>query len=424
MNQIEQLIAAMCPRGVPYKAVGDFAELVRGSGMPKADFVESGVGCIHYGQIYTSYGTWATKTLSFVSSEKAARLAKVVPGDVIITNTSENVEDVCKAVAWLGDSQIVTGGHATVLKHREDPKYIAYFFQTPRFSAEKKKLATGTKVIDVSARSLAKIRIPLPPITVQRAIVKILDRFAELEAKLEAELEAELEARQTQYSYYRNALLTFGEQSVASSKQAFRWATLSEIGSLYGGLTGKSKEDFGSGNALYVSYMNVLNNIRTNTSPDDSVTVKEGERQNRVRRGDVLFTSSSETPDEVGMSSVTTAEPKAPLYLNSFCFGFRLNDSNLLFPDFAKHLFRAKVMRAQIVQTANGVTRFNVSKERFRKLRVPIPPREEQQRIAAILDKFAALVNDLSSGLPAELKARRQQYRYYRDRLLTFREAA
>lgn len=211
MSQIHELLAEQCPRGVPYKPIGELGELVRGNGMPKSDFVESGVGCIHYGQVYTSYGTWTTETLSFISAEKAARLVKVDPGDLVITNTSENLEDVCKAVAWLGKSQIVTGGHATVLKHRQDPKYLAYYFQTPQFFAEKKKFATGTKVIDVSAKSLAKIRIPVPPLQVQREIVKVLDRFAKLETELEAELEAELQARRKQYQYYRNTLLSFDE---------------------------------------------------------------------------------------------------------------------------------------------------------------------------------------------------------------------
>ena len=201
MSQIDDLIAKLCPNGVDFRAIGDFGELVRGNGMPKADFVESGVGCIHYGQIYTYYGIWTAKTKSFIPAEKAEKLAKVDPGDLVITNTSENIEDVCKAVAWIGETQIVTGGHATVLKHDQDPKYLSYYLQTPHFFAEKKKHATGTKVIDVSAKSLAKIRIPVPPLEVQREIVKVLDTFTQLEA--------ELEARRRQYKYYRDALLMY-----------------------------------------------------------------------------------------------------------------------------------------------------------------------------------------------------------------------
>ena len=116
MSQTSDLLAHRPPRGVEMKALGDFAELVRGNGMPKTDLTDEGVGAIHYGQIYTRYGTWTTSTKSFIAPATAAKLAKANPGDIIITNTSENLEDVGKAVAWLGNDQIVTGGHATVVK--------------------------------------------------------------------------------------------------------------------------------------------------------------------------------------------------------------------------------------------------------------------------------------------------------------------
>lgn len=180
---LNELIADLCPEGVEFKALGDIADLVRGNGLPKSVFTESGIGCIHYGQIYTYYGVWTTETISFVAPETAAPLAKVDTGDIVITNTSENVEDVCKAVAWLGESQIVTGGHATVIKHQQDPKYLSYYFRTPEFFAQKKRHAAGTKVIDVSAKNLAKIRVPVPPLEVQREIVKVLDTFTKLEAR-------------------------------------------------------------------------------------------------------------------------------------------------------------------------------------------------------------------------------------------------
>jgi type I restriction enzyme S subunit len=211
MSSVDALISNLCPQGISFRLLGEIAELVRGNGMPKTDFRESGVGAIHYGQIYTYYGTWASETLSFVDPRTAAKLAKVDPNDIIITNTSENLEDVGKAVAWLGDSQIVTGGHATIIKHNQEPKFIAYWLQSPGFQAQKRKLTTGTKVIDISAKSLAKVLIPVPPIEIQREVVKILDQFAKLEADLAVELEAELEARRQQYKYYRDHLLTFRE---------------------------------------------------------------------------------------------------------------------------------------------------------------------------------------------------------------------
>ena len=408
MSHIDDLIASAAPQGIEFRTLGEIAELVRGNGMPKTDLTEAGVGAIHYGQIYTRYGVWTTSTLSYVAPETAAKLAKANPGDIIITNTSENVEDVCKAVAWLGELPIVTGGHATVIRHGQDPKYLAYWFQSESFRKQKKALATGTKVIDVSARQLAKVRIPVPPLDVQREIVRILDQFTQLEA--------ELEARRQQYAFYRNRLLTFPEAG------GVRRIPMGEVGAFFGGLTGKAKADFVDGNARFVSYVNIFNNIAVDLGRDDFVAVAPGERQRAVRRGDILFTGSSETPDEVGMSSVVTREVVEPIYLNSFSIGYRLEDDGLLDPEFAKHLFRSSEMRKQIIGTANGVTRFNVSKVRLAKVLMPVPPMPEQARIAAVLDDFEALVNDLSVGLPAELTARRKQYEHYRDKLLAFEE--
>ena len=201
MNKIDKLLEELCPEGVEYKPLGEIGTFTRGSGLQKKDFAESGVGCIHYGQIYTYYGTSANETKSFVHPDLAKNLTKVNPGDIIIACTSENVEDVCKAVAWLGTTKIVTGGHACVFSHKENPKYISYFFQTENFFQQKKRYARGVKVIDVKAIDLAKIEIPLPPIEVQEEIVRILDKFASLAA--------ELQARQKQYEYHRDKLLTF-----------------------------------------------------------------------------------------------------------------------------------------------------------------------------------------------------------------------
>jgi type I restriction enzyme, S subunit len=163
---------------------------------------------------------------------------------------------------------------------------------------------------------------------------------------------------------------------------------LGDVGSTHAGLTGKTKADFADGNARFVSYMNAFNNEATNVEPGDRVVVivKDGDRQNRGQRGDILFTGSSKTADEAGMSSAVTRTPPDPLYLNSFCFGFRPAATSLLAPDFAKHLFRSAGIRRQIVQTANGVTRFNVSKSRFLKVRIPIPPVNVQREIVQILD--------------------------------------
>ncbi|HPW67319.1 MAG TPA: restriction endonuclease subunit S [Salinivirgaceae bacterium] len=196
---------------------------------------------------------------------------------------------------------------------------------------------------------------------------------------------------------------------------------MGEIGKFYGGLSGKNKDDFESAerNAKYIAYMNIFSNIKVNTNVDTFVLVKENEIQNKIIKGDILFTGSSETVDECGMSSVLTTEKNEDVYLNSFCFGLRLNDeySTKILPDFSKFIFRSYAVRKQIIKTASGVTRYNISKKRMEKVSIPIPPLTEQERIVSILDKFEEMVN---KSLPEEIEARRKQYEYYREKLLTF----
>lgn len=193
------------------------------------------------------------------------------------------------------------------------------------------------------------------------------------------------------------------------------YKALSELGYTYSGLTGKNKADFTNGNARFASYKNIYNNILVDLEAEDFVRVRVGEQQNALKCGDVLFTGSSETPDDVGMSSVVIDEPVESVYLNSFCFGYRLHEPVLL-PGFSKYIFRSEAVRRDIAMSASGVTRFNISKSRFLSVRIPVPPLEIQNEIVTVLDTFT----DLQGELDAELDARQQQYKYYRDALLDF----
>ena len=192
---------------------------------------------------------------------------------------------------------------------------------------------------------------------------------------------------------------------------------LGEIGFFYSGLSGKSKDDFKDGNAMFITYMNVYSNPSTKLDVIEKVKIGQGEKQNKIEKGDILFTGSSETPDECGMSSVVTDDITSDYYLNSFCFGFRLNNKDTFEPNFLKHLFRDRKMRAQIARTANGVTRYNVSKRLFARIIIPVPPLPVQREIVRILDNLTSL----EAELEAELEARRKQYEYYRDQLLSFK---
>lgn len=196
-------------KDVKWMTLGEIGKFVRGNGLQKKDFTEEGFPCIHYGQIYTRFGLFTEKSISFCSPELAKTLVKAKKGDMIIACTSENVEDVCKAVVWLGEGEVATGGHACVYSHNQNPKYIAYYFRSEQFFDQKKRYAKGVKVIDIKAADLEKIEIPLPPLPIQEEIVRVLDKLTILEAEIEAEIKAEIAARRKQYEYYREKLLTF-----------------------------------------------------------------------------------------------------------------------------------------------------------------------------------------------------------------------
>lgn len=410
MSHIDDLIHQHCPNGVEFRAIGEIGHLVRGNGMPKSDFVEAGVGCIHYGQIYTYYGTWTTSTISFVAPEKATKLCKVDPGDLIVTSTSENLDDVCKAVAWLGEGQIVTGGHATVLKHEQDPKYLSYYLQTAQFHAEKKRHASGTKVIDVSAKKLAKIRIPVPPPEVQREIVRVLDLFQELEAELETELEAELEARSHQFAHYRDSLMNFGDEVPRHP--------MGELGEIYRGRR-FTKDDYVAEGLPAIHYGELYTEY--GTSAAEAVTHVRLDLEPILRfaqPGDVVIAEVGETVEDVGKATAWLGDSKVAIH--DGCYGFR----HSMNPVFVAYYLQTATSHAEKSRHVARAKMKRLSLSGIKQVRIPVPPMAEQERIVMFLDAFDALIHDLSIGLPAELRARRTQYEYYRDRLLTFEEAA
>jgi len=158
---------------------------------------------------------------------------------------------------------------------------------------------------------------------------------------------------------------------------------LSDIGKTYSGLSNKSAKDFGYGKD-YIPYLNIYNNSKVNINFFEKVNIKKRENQNKVKYGDIFFTTSSETPDEVGMSSVLLDEVNE-VYLNSFCFGFRLNDFNTLRPEFARYYFRGMGFRKQMNYLAQGSTRYNLSKVALLKYKAILPTIPEQSKIAEIL---------------------------------------
>lgn len=194
---------------VKWMRLGEIGTFTRGNGLQKKDFTEKGYPCIHYGQIHTHYGTFADSTISYTSYALAKKLRKASYGDLIIATTSEDVEGVCKACAWLGHEDVAISGDAYIYKHNQSPQYIAYLFQTKLFYEYKKKAITGTKVVRVSGDSMKNFQFPIPPLSEQQRIVSILDKFETLVNDLTEGIPAEIAAVQEQYEYYRNKLLSF-----------------------------------------------------------------------------------------------------------------------------------------------------------------------------------------------------------------------
>lgn len=393
-----------------WRPLVELGELVRGNGLPKTDFTESGVPAIHYGQIYTYYGLLTETTISFVSPETAKKLKKVNTGDVVITNTSENLEDVGKALVYLGKPQAVTGGHATIFKpgHLIIGKYFAYFTQTSTFFGEKRKLAKGTKVIDVSATDMSKIPIPIPcpdnpkkSLEIQAEIVRILDAFT----AMTAELTTELSLRKKQYNYYRNQLF------VGSS---FRSEKLGEISKIYLGLTYTPKYV-----EKGVKFISAKNTSKDFLDLADTKYISEEEYLSstsnaKPKRGDVLFTRVGSN-----LGHPVIVETDEPLCMFVSLGYIRVNPDKVL-NSYIKHWMNTDLFWDQVEKHTYGAAKVNLNTGWLNKFDVILPSLEEQARIVEILDKFDALTNSITEGLPREIELRQKQYEYYRDLLLSF----
>ncbi len=389
MCKIDTIIQQYCPDGLGYVPLCSIGTIKRGNGLQKKDFVKSGVGCIHYGQIYTKFKTVVYKPLTYVSEELASHLLHVEKGDLVIACTSENVEDVCKAVAWMGEETIVTGGHSCVLHHNQNPKYVAYFFQTEYFQQQKKKYAYGTKVIDIKPDNLGKILIPIPPIPVQEEIVRVLDTFTELQA----ELQAELQKREQQYDYYQDLLL--------NKSQFSHLISIGDICDIKKGNTPIQKAREGD----YPLVVTTMERRSSDTYQFNANAV-------------CIPLISSRGHGVASLNHVYYQEGKFALG-NILCAVIPHDEKVLKAKFLYYYLEYAKDYT--LVPLMKGGANVSMHCSDIEKVKIPIPSIQEQERIISILDKFDTLTNDLTTGLPAEIEKRKQQYEFYRDKLLTFK---
>lgn len=210
MSRIDDLITELCPDGVEYKTLGEIAtDIYRGSGIKRNEVTQTGIPCVRYGEIYTTYDIWFDNCVSHTDESKINNGKYFGYGDILFAITGESVEDIAKSIAYVGHERCMAGGDIVVMKHNQDPKYLAYVLSTTDAKLQKSKGKVKSKVVHSSVPAIKEISIPIPPIDIQREIVLVLDNLMELTEELTNKLTEELEARKKQYEYYRDQLLAF-----------------------------------------------------------------------------------------------------------------------------------------------------------------------------------------------------------------------
>ncbi|EFO2523479.1 TPA: restriction endonuclease subunit S [Escherichia coli] len=385
---------------VEWLSLGELGDFIRGNGLQKKDFVESGFPAIHYGQIYTRYGLSADKTFTYVLPELANKLRKAQKNDLLLATTSENDEDVVKPLAWLGDN-VAISGDMMLFRHEQNVKYLAYFFQSEIFQTQKMKYITGAKVRRVSSGDLSKIKIPIPcsnnpekSLAIQSEIVRILDKFT----ALTAELTAELNMRKKQYNYYRDQLLSFKDGEV-------EWKTLGEVAQY-----SKTRISFELLDER--NYVGVDNLLQNRAGKSLSNHVPTSGKLTEFIPNDILIGNIRPYLKKIWQADCIGGTNGDVLVIR--CIDSSIN-TRYLYQILADDKFFEYNM-----QHAKGAKMPRGSKEDIMKYPIPVPPLTLQARIVEILNKFDTLTNSITEGLPREIELRQKQYEYYRDLLFSF----
>lgn len=371
MSKLQELIWELCPDGVEYKTIQETVGVNRGKRLTKRQLSDDGKYDVYHGSKDSILGKYTDYN---------------APGNtVIIINTGGigGVKFLDKPF-WCSDGSFWLGQ-----SHYVNPKYLYYYLAGYEDFFYSQRRVGGVPTIDRSV--VEKFEIPIPPLEVQEEIVRILDHFT----NLAAELQAELQARKEQYEYYRNKLLTFDK--IGGGTQSVTWMKMSEICNLQRGKV-YSKEYLRDNLGSYPVY--------------SSQTMNNGEL-GRISTYDFDGTYLTWTTD--GAYAGTIFKRKGRFSITNVC-GIISMKSNLVTIDFLYYWLSLKAKE----YVYSGMGNPKLMSNQVEKIPVPIFSISDQQRIVSILDKFEALVNGLTEGLPAEIAAVQEQYEYYRNKLLSF----
>jgi type I restriction enzyme, S subunit len=382
VNRIEKLIQKLCPAGVSHVPLGEVANLRRGSTITKNQTSPGDVPVIAGGQ---KPAYWHNKSNR--------------DGETIV---------VAGSGAYAGfvsywDRPIFVSDAFTVSPNEEILmiKYVYYFLLSKQSSLHDMKEGSG--VPHVYPKDAEKLIIPVPPLRVQQEIILVLERFTELEAELEAKLQAELEDRLLQGTVYRNGLLTFDS--------GIEWCTLEEIA------------EYANGKA----HEKLVNSEGTIPLITARFISRNGEANRYLLPGDVLTSANkgdvalvlSDLPNGRALARSFYIDADNSYAINQRIARLRVKDSNRVDPKF---MFYVLDRNPDLMKHDNGVDQTHLSKKQVTELRFPVPQIESQRRIVRLLDSLGTLLNGMYISLPAEIRARRKQYEYYRNKLLTFKE--
>nr|WP_308655929.1 restriction endonuclease subunit S [uncultured Agathobacter sp.] len=395
MNKIDELIREYYPDGVEIRYLEDCCNLLDKKRKPitKASR-EAGE--------YPYYG--ANGIQDYVANY-------IFDGTYVLVGEDGSVitKEGTPVVTW-AKGKIWVNNHAHIIEEKEGVmlRYLYHYLQTIDVTS----LIHGN-IPKLTGGDFKALKIAVPPLEVQREIVRILDCFTLLTTELTTELTAELTARKKQYEYYHNALMDFTDRDV-------QYKSVGELFEIKNGLN-KEKDAFGKGQPI-INFTDVYNKRwLAKGSFKGLVDVTEEEiKRYSAKKGDVFFTRTSETKEDIGMSSTLIGDIP-----NCVFSGFVLRArpiTDLLLPKFCSYYFSTNKVRDTIVRYAAFTTRATTTGPKLSKIMVPILSIEEQQRIVDILDRFDSLCNSISEGLPAEIDARTKQYEFYRDKLLTFKK--
>ena len=395
------------PSGWQEFKLKDIGFFLRGSGISKKDLSDTGTPAIRYGDIYTKYN-FVIKDISSYTNSKGTEIKK---GDILFTGSGETAEEIGKSVAFIDDYKALAGGDIIIFRPNIDLNsiFLSYILNFGKCRKDISIMGQGHTVVHIYASSLEILKVILPPLDEQKRIAEVLSLCDDVIENL-----TELIEKKEQYKKGVMQRLLSGEVRFKGFTDEWQKYKLLDIGISYSGLTNKNASNFiDNCNAKYVTYKSIYDSNKIDINRLEDVFVEKDEKQNLVQYGDAFFTISSETPDEVAISSVLL-DKVDNTYLNSFCFGFRF-DFNILLPEFARYYFRSNYIRKYTYKLSQGSTRFNLSKNKFLEMIINIPSIEEQKKIAGLL----SLIDEEIENLKKQLELRKQQKKGLMQKLLT-----